>query len=1115
MGSSHWLLSFLTEHINASKPDGRPLYAYKCRNEAYDQLSDLMREMFPKAKGGDPPLNFTPLLCLFAAETWRRMHAGGPWKWDTVFNEINKKTPKYPQIHEWVQNGLSFWKRPILQSSTNKRLYLVTIACEGGLPLLLLRNENASLSRYFKQLLQTYHHEKQLPDCDITAIARRLASYLPQSLRYKIVYNLGAKLVEQIVNLQYKVAEAVDPIVALDKDYPNWRDSLPLPLRDSTVELFLKNLVNEAKTLTLSERQRIIWRRLLKKHGDEWHIEQGLELPNQFSGAVLRKWLNRENLVPRMRILLQTMQEIFPVALLTRLRGEGDEAIYRCEVLKRKGIQLSGPQALAGVRLLVSDGECESDLEVNGGEAWGPLPWIFRERNGQWEYLREGSTRCREDQIRILAPSNGILKATEGECLLIGSLPELGRDLWQFNGTVLWMHPELGNCRIVCSSQDATEEALSLVGRRFYIQTDSTPIFSGLPSVYATAQDGGRRLLNLPMQWRPYTGGGLTWSDEPEACLGDVWLRYLDTDGTQVLRRRVRIVPETFRVEIDRLGIDQEIGKLRLSGLSDCKVNCVERDDCEFEVEPAGSVTFIHCLSEIGLPVTTFKTRLHWTGGKSLEVSLPFPQLGAAFDFAGNVLPDGEWVPVTRLAAVQAVAQAPLRRQTFDLNVTINSKVYALNQMWLREPFEVGDDGRGIFYLHRLQERIASLLALTGELDACAMVKILKPGDQCLAHLRVGQFDMILTPDKENHLVLLMENCLKRLENGWEDRISIRMVPLWAPDREPIVLNKVADQAAWKLPDNLEPGPWWVLGEDGDWPRFRPLLWSQTGEIHSDSPLEKVIRQGDPEARKQMYLNWAEQISMDPNHPDWATFFNLLQLVRPYPASALDLFSSVINCHETMVMALLCSGEESFETVWSLSSQLPFSWYLLPVNAWRNAATRYFGSIKVALADIKNGEDLVWEEFRKIQDRVTSQRPFFHQICDWLSHSIFPEKPLHNSELTLARNHPDVIESLIAQEELNLQGRHDPEEQYPEGPQIMRWTDRLGFPQQFKYKRLAKPFRPVRCAPFVAAHVSLEGQPYDEKLLFELKLTRDFDREWFNSAYAYALCLGLSKTMTY
>ena len=165
MSEKNWLLSFLNEHINTSKPDGRPLYAYKCKDEAYNQLKELMGKMFSTARSGYPSLTFAPMFCLFAAETWRRKHDGGPWKWETVFNEINEMTPNYPQIYDWLQNGLAYWERTILQSLTDKHLYLITIACEGGLPLLLLRNENARLSRYFKQLLHAYHYERRLPGC--------------------------------------------------------------------------------------------------------------------------------------------------------------------------------------------------------------------------------------------------------------------------------------------------------------------------------------------------------------------------------------------------------------------------------------------------------------------------------------------------------------------------------------------------------------------------------------------------------------------------------------------------------------------------------------------------------------------------------------------------------------------------------------------------------------------------------------------------------------------------------------------------------------------------------------------------------------------------------------
>ena len=103
---------------------------------------------------------------------------------------------------------------------------------------------------------------------------------------------------------------------------------------------------------------------------------------------------------------------------------------------------------------------------------------------------------------------------------------------------------------------------------------------------------------------------------------------------------------------------------------------------------------------------------------------------------------------------------------------------------------------------------------------------------------------------------------------------------------------------------------------------------------------------------------------------------------------------------------------------------------------------------------------------------------------------------------------------LIQNEEQNLQSRHDADEAYPDGSETMKWTEYPDYPEEHTYRHMAAPFRPVRCAPFVAAHISLSGAGYDEALLFEIKKLRDFDREWFTAVFAFALCLGLSRIPT-
>ena len=364
-------------------------------------------------------------------------------------------------------------------------------------------------------------------------------------------------------------------------------------------------------------------------------------MPNIFTGAALRMWTNQQAAALRLRILLQTAHGIEPVALITRLRGEGDEASYRCEVLKRNGVRMSGANALGDIRLLVSDGILESELPVKGGEEWGPLPWIFGERDGQWEYIREGSARCRDKIVQVLLPLNGRCTAIDGECIPIGAAPDIQREVWLFSGTVLWKHPQLGTCRIQCSSQDATEDVLLLDGKRLLSATDQTPPFLGLPSLYAVDPNGVRRLLNdVPMEWRTCIGGDASWYSGNKTCAGEVWIRYADSNGDQLLRRKVRIIPETTQIEIVQIGINEDPGIVRLSGLAGAQVRCIDKPGCSFEQERLVDGVIIDCFAEAGLPVTDFSIMLFWSDGRSLKLTLPFPRTGGAFVCAGEVLPE-------------------------------------------------------------------------------------------------------------------------------------------------------------------------------------------------------------------------------------------------------------------------------------------------------------------------------------------------------------------------------------------------------------------------------------------------------------------------------------------
>lgn len=83
-----------------------------------------------------------------------------------------------------------------------------------------------------------------------------------------------------------------------------------------------------------------------------------------------------------------------------------------------------------------------------------------------------------------------------------------------------------------------------------------------------------------------------------------------------------------------------------------------------------------------------------------------------------------------------------------------------------------------------------------------------------------------------------------------------------------------------------------------------------------------------------------------------------------------------------------------------------------------------------------------------------------------------------------------------------------PEDQWPESSEVMSYLQ--GIDSKYRYKHLGSFYRSVRCAPFVAAYLSLKAISPTERLISDLRLLRAFDSVWFENVYAIALALGLA-----
>lgn len=156
-----WLKQFIFIATRKTVPDGRPLYAYKCSDKRYAELKAMTHNLIAAERRGQDAPSLARLFCLFAAETFCREHESGPWAWESVFRPLSITPPTPTKIGEWVERGLDWWRRPLLRGTAGDRQFLVTIACEGGLPLKLLRNDNARLTQFFRSVLESYHSQAQ------------------------------------------------------------------------------------------------------------------------------------------------------------------------------------------------------------------------------------------------------------------------------------------------------------------------------------------------------------------------------------------------------------------------------------------------------------------------------------------------------------------------------------------------------------------------------------------------------------------------------------------------------------------------------------------------------------------------------------------------------------------------------------------------------------------------------------------------------------------------------------------------------------------------------------------------------------------------------------------
>jgi len=956
-------------------PDGRPLYAYRCTDAEFVRMGEELTESLGHAAhSGDPPPSVSQAFCLWGAEWWRRNHEGGPWRWEDLLAAIDcldhaPGGPHYFRLQRIVAEGIRQWQRELLRFARG-RAFLVTLACEGGLPLKLVRRETAALRHYFKDLLEEIRISGHLGVAP-RDLAERVAFRLPKRLRHDVVYELTGNLAAAIWRLQREVGESSNPVAKLDEIRPHWRDDLPLAVDDNVARTLLNNLILDAVDLARGRTGRIKWARSLNRTPDGYQLIGRLQLPGTLHGDELQAlWPEITNPPRRFEIGIETADSLRVAAFATR-GAEGESEHYVLEnVLGDDGI-VQGPMAADARKLFVrtNTGTTYTTDSFPGAVGLFELPWVFEDTGDPAEELRfvgEGSTSVRANAAVVaIKPETVVTGEGDSEIKEAGFLAGTDRRLVRVRGVAQFRDAD-GNLTVVRTSvgRGCEEIEYRVRGRELSLSRDGSTLFLGTPRVYLYRADGFMEVIpSSQLEWRSDLKGA-GWEPLSEGCVGTGRIRCI-RDGNTIFSQRVTIFPARTEIRFEP-NRDGRSGTIVFHGIGATDVAVLDPPGLGVQLETAAHGGVRLTLEAPGQVPTDVDILVRWIGRGEALLSLPFPTQRAWFETAsGRQIPNNVALAAERLGRVRAVAVVPGTSVSFNVEGSYRGKdaatVESRNRLLRQELIE---RAAGLYEadLTELRRTIESRLAFSS--DETGHVRLVIRSNDVGGFeppsLRVYRYDFEVAFDAERSKVVIPEDALIKLTAEEVSELRAEAIYLLSPQENRIPLDRHSN-TSWHFPTNcLKPGPWLVLVWQGEWCRARPLWWfirptNLDGYAHH--PLVELFRgRGTGEtARRDAAAELVRRIRSDAGDPCWNIIDGQLELTAHVPSVSFDLLTALAaDPWAAAFAALRAPNDVAFVRLWRALETLPFWWRAIPVSTWEEALTAFISSVGESLAPLRD-----------------------------------------------------------------------------------------------------------------------------------------------------------------
>ena len=1093
-------------------PDGRPLYAYKSTTTELEELGrslkDVLRFRTLDAKKEGPGF------CLFFAERFRTDHRGGRWKWDTVLKEISPPRRGGPKFYDPVERGLRWWGRDLHWTGTH-RLFLVTLVCEGGLPLHLLKHEGSRLRTFFQRLL---HDVEEHPNWDHEVIARELSGLLPETLVNEDILAYSVRLIEPIVDLRQQVKGEADPIEALNQQIPDWKSKIPLRMSDSNAEELLKGLV-KAKAPDRGPK-------------NEFHVE--VALTGTPPSRVLRKIRCPGSIESRTLFGSEMPRDLPTRIMLFAVDGNNQRGRIGTAMLKSRCGNIEQDEAIyqitsqspncsmdGRIDLLLTFSEGEIRRTIPGGDPMDDSPWMFRDTDSPI-LVATGSVRVRGESALVAVTDEMIVSGDSIE--KISEIPFHERALYRFTSDIRIDTPD-DHYGVRLGKDLSESEKYHLVGPTDDFGIKGTNAWLGLPKLKLLDDDGFKKEIppeQLQRRSKEDRGGG--WRPWGTRCLGLGDLRRRDPESREtVFRTRLSILPESFSCET-HIGKTSGRGEIRLRGVIDADVDIPNGVSLEVEKHRDGEVVSLHCCIVEGSDrPEDLKLKLELEGGVSYPLTIPFPAECMEF-----ITPDGvrhikgAETYVGKLLGTRALALSPDRNRKYHLEAKGRYRREFLGEL------KRGADGHHTLALDQYVPRIEQLLAQLGdEIDFVQLYLVRGGSDGGETKIKIRHYgcELVLRDRSPEKIQIEFRDATteKEFEQRGLESANVSLLGVENPMGDAITS---LDQDLETDDAFLVEGPGYsdaflaIAELDGPYicpPMFEPDI--STDEVSEDDEVSSLkMLLSSSSSTSGEFKQHFRIMNRKLDHQDWSILEEYMELTEKVPANFLPVFEHLKKDMTCMAMIAINYFRKSwFKSFWDSVSESGFLWEMPTLLDWGYASERYMENYKKAIElTALDPLELYLKELEALKEAIRPRMPAIGPITDFLAFKASPgvKREWDFDDLTksamLVPESRYLMERLeAAQESLVRTKSHLAPSQWPRfHPSKKPSID------EFIAPRLGGAFtEDVLDAPAILANWALfhPGESPPLELIHRFEDMRIFDTDWFGEMHARTLALVVAK----